>query len=211
MALIGVPYYLFDWEDYDKYVIFAGFNLVWCTLILEVRRNRGLSGSKRGCALTSLTRGRGGLLSLPWQLWKRCSASLAYRWGTLSRKKAFEEPRPGFRGVLGVNPVTGRQEPLYPSAKRQLRVYLVSLPFVLLCLYLSLCVMMVYFQMEGWAMELHEHQPTFWSGALLLAPSVLYAVVIELMNLAYRYAAELLTEWGERRRSAWPSLRRRQA
>lgn len=36
MALIGVPYYLFDWEDYDKYVVFAGFNLVWCTVILEV-------------------------------------------------------------------------------------------------------------------------------------------------------------------------------
>lgn len=36
MALIGVPYYLFDWEDYDKYVIFAAFNLLWCTLILEV-------------------------------------------------------------------------------------------------------------------------------------------------------------------------------
>lgn len=36
MALIGVPYYLFDWEDYDKYVIFAAFNLVWCTVILEV-------------------------------------------------------------------------------------------------------------------------------------------------------------------------------
>ena len=37
MALIGVPYYLFDWEDYDKYVGFAAFNLVWCTVILEVR------------------------------------------------------------------------------------------------------------------------------------------------------------------------------
>lgn len=40
LALIGVPYYLFDWEDYDKYVIFAGFNLVWCTVILEVRSRR---------------------------------------------------------------------------------------------------------------------------------------------------------------------------
>lgn len=40
MALIGVPYYLFDWEDYDKYVIFAGFNLVWCTVLLEVRSRR---------------------------------------------------------------------------------------------------------------------------------------------------------------------------
>lgn len=143
-------------------------------------------------------------LPLP-QLWKRCSASLAYRWGTLSRKKAFEEPRPGFHGVLGLNPVTGREEPLYPNARRQLRIYLVSLPFVLLCLYLSLYVMMIYFQMEGWAMALHEDQPSFWSGMLLFIPSIIYAVVIEMMNLLYRYAAEFLTEWGESRASASPS------
>uniref|UniRef100_A0A674PJ92 Anoctamin n=1 Tax=Takifugu rubripes TaxID=31033 RepID=A0A674PJ92_TAKRU len=167
MALVGVPYYLFDWEDYDKYVIFAGFNLVWCTVILE--------------------------------LWKRYSASLAYCWGTLSRKKAFEEPRPGFHGVLGLNPVTGREEPLYPNAKRQLRIYLVSLPFVLLCLYLSLYVMMIYFQMEGWAISVHVEEPTFWTGILLFIPSIIYAVVIEIMNLIYRYAAEFLTEWENHR------------
>lgn len=87
MALIGIPYYLFDWEDYDKYVLFAVFNLVWSTVFLEV--------------------------------WKRCSATLAYGWGTLSRKKAFEEPRAGFHGALGFNPVTGREEPVYPSSKYQ--------------------------------------------------------------------------------------------
>lgn len=38
MALIGLPYYLFDWEDYDNYVVFAVFNVVWCTVILEVRK-----------------------------------------------------------------------------------------------------------------------------------------------------------------------------
>lgn len=167
MALVGVPYYLFDWEDYDKYVIFAAFNLVWCTLILEV--------------------------------WKRCSATLAYQWGTLSRKKAFEEPRPGFHGVLGFNPVTGREEPLYPTAKRQLRVYLVSLPFVLLCLYLSLYVMMIYFQMEGWALKVRDEDPTFWTEILLFIPSIIYAVVIEIMNIIYRYAAEFLTEWENHR------------
>lgn len=37
MALIGVPYYLFDLEDYDKYVVLAVFNVIWCTVILEVR------------------------------------------------------------------------------------------------------------------------------------------------------------------------------
>ncbi|KAM6994678.1 anoctamin-10 isoform 2-T2 [Tautogolabrus adspersus] len=167
MALIGVPYYLFDWEDYDKYVIFAAFNLVWCTVILE--------------------------------FWKRCSASLAYRWGTLSRKKAFEEPRPGFHGVLGFNPVTGREEPVYPNIKRQLRVYLVSVPFVLLCLYVSLYIMMIYFLMEGWALSVHAEEPTFWTEILLFIPSIIYAVVIEIMNLIYRYAAEFLTEWENHR------------
>lgn len=93
--------------------------------------------------------------------------------------------------------MTGREEPLYPSTKRQLRVYLVSLPFVLLCIYLSFYVMMIYFQMEGWALSVHDEEPTFWTGILLFIPSIIYAVVIEIMNLIYRYAAEFLTEWGE--------------
>lgn len=131
------------------------------------------------------------------QLWKRRSASLAYYWGTLCRKKAFEEPRPGFHGVLGHNPVTGRAEPIYPTSKRHLRVYLVSLPFVLLCLYLSLYIMMIYFQMEGWALSIYDENPTFWTHILLFIPSIIYAVVIEAMNLIYRYAAEFLTEWGK--------------
>ncbi|KAL4629986.1 anoctamin-10 isoform X2 [Arapaima gigas] len=167
MAFIGIPYYLFDWEDYDKYVLFAVFNLVWSTVFLE--------------------------------MWKRCSASLAYSWGTLSRKKAFEEPRPGFHGVLGINPVTGRQEPVYPYAKRQLRIYLVSVPFVLLCLYLSTCVMMVYFSAENWVLGLHDEEPTFWTSLLLYVPSIIYAVVIEIMNRIYRYVAEFLTNWENHR------------
>ncbi|XP_028985013.1 anoctamin-10 isoform X2 [Betta splendens] len=166
-AVIGVPYYMFDWEGYDKHVVLAVFNLVWCTVILE--------------------------------LWKQFSASLAYRWGTLSRKKAFEEPRPGFHGILGFNPVTGREEPLYPNTKRQLRIYFVSLPFVLLCLYLSFCVMMVYFQMESLVLSIHDEDPTFCSGVLLFIPSIIYAVVIEIMNFIYRYAAEFLTEWENHR------------
>ncbi|KAG1940141.1 anoctamin-10 [Pimephales promelas] len=167
MALIGIPYYLFDWEDYDKYVLFAVFNLVWSTVFLEV--------------------------------WKRCSATLAYGWGTLSRKKAFEEPRPGFHGALGFNPVTGREEPVYPSSKRQLRIYLVSVPFVLLCLYLSFYVMMVYFDMENWAISIYTENPNFASGILMFVPSIIYAVVIEIMNLLYRYAAEFLTNWENHR------------
>ncbi|XP_008119479.1 anoctamin-10 isoform X1 [Anolis carolinensis] len=167
MAVIGIPYYIFDWEDYDKYVLFAGFNLVWSTVILE--------------------------------LWKRCCAVMAYRWGTLMMKRQFEEPRPGFHGVLGINPVTGREEPVYSSFKRQLRIYLVSLPFVCLCLYLSLYIMMVYFDMEIQAHLYHEENQSDLSSLMLYVPSIIYAVVIEALNRLYRYAAEFLTSWENHR------------
>ncbi|XP_077610424.1 anoctamin-10 [Crocuta crocuta] len=167
MAVIGLPYYLFVWEDYDKYVVFASFNLIWSTVILEV--------------------------------WKRGCATMTYRWGTLVMKRQFEEPRPGFHGVLGINPVTGRKEPLYSSYKRQLRIYLVSLPFVCLCLYFSLYVMMIYFDMEAWALSLHENSGSEWTSVLLYVPSIIYAVVIEIMNRLYRYAAEFLTSWENHR------------
>ncbi|XP_007505303.2 anoctamin-10 isoform X1 [Monodelphis domestica] len=168
MALIGLPYYVFDWEDYDKYVIFASFNLIWSTVILEVW--------KRGCAL------------------------MTYRWGTLLMKRQFEEPRPGFHGVLGINPITGREEPLYSSFKRQLRIYLVSLPFVCLCLYFSLYVMMIYFDLETWAQDVH-HDSNYpeLTSFLLFLPSIVYAIVIEIMNRLYRFAAEFLTSWENHR------------
>ncbi|MEE6466192.1 hypothetical protein FKM82_006865 [Ascaphus truei] len=167
MALIGIPYYFFAWEDYDKYVIFATFNLVWSTVILEI--------------------------------WKRWCSTMTYRWGTLLMKRQFEEPRPGFHGVLGINPVTGREEPTYSSFKRQLRLYLVSLPFVCLSLYLSIYVMMIYFDLENWALEYHrEHQSDF-SSIMLFVPSIIYAVVIEVMNRIYKYAAVFLTSWENHR------------
>nr|XP_060637837.1 anoctamin-10 [Anolis sagrei ordinatus]XP_060637838.1 anoctamin-10 [Anolis sagrei ordinatus]XP_060637839.1 anoctamin-10 [Anolis sagrei ordinatus]XP_060637840.1 anoctamin-10 [Anolis sagrei ordinatus] len=167
MAVIGIPYYIFDWEDYDKYVLFAAFNLVWSTVILE--------------------------------LWKRCCAVMAYRWGTLMMKRQFEEPRPGFHGVLGINPVTGREEPVYSSFKRQLRIYLVSLPFVCLCLYLSLYIMMIYFDLENQAHLYHEENQSDLSSLMLYVPSIIYAVVIEVLNRLYRYAAEFLTSWENHR------------
>ncbi|XP_075275049.1 anoctamin-10 isoform X1 [Opisthocomus hoazin] len=167
MAVIGIPYYVFAWEDYDKYVMFAAFNLLWSTVILEV--------------------------------WKRICAIMTYRWGTLLMKRQFEEPRPGFHGALGINPITGREEPVYSSIKRQIRIYLVSLPFVCLCLYFSLYVMMIYFDLEQWALDYHEENESNFSSLMLFVPSIIYAVVIEIMNRIYRCAAEFLTAWENHR------------
>lgn len=64
------------------------------------------------------------------ELWKRRSSSLSYRWGTMNLAERFAEPRPNFHGDLGVNPVTGRVEPLFPEWKRDLRMVVVSVPVV---------------------------------------------------------------------------------
>ncbi|XP_038666274.1 anoctamin-10 [Scyliorhinus canicula] len=167
MAVIGVPYYLFAWEDYDKYIVFATFNLVWSTIVLEV--------------------------------WKRRCARLSYKWGTLTMKKEFEEPRPGFHGPLGVNPATSRKEPTYPSYKRQLRVYLISVPFVCCSLYVCLIIMMTYFLMEELVSAYNEEAQSTFSSILMFVPSIVYALVIEIMNRIYRYAAEFLTSWENHR------------
>jgi len=64
------------------------------------------------------------------ELWKRRSSSLSYRWGTMHLAERFAEPRPGFHGDLGVNPVTRRVEPLFSEWQRDLRMALVSVPVV---------------------------------------------------------------------------------
>lgn len=64
------------------------------------------------------------------ELWKRRSSSLSYRWGTMNLAERFAEPRPGFHGELGVNPVTRRVEPLFSEWQRDLRMALVSVPVV---------------------------------------------------------------------------------
>ena len=64
------------------------------------------------------------------EMWKRRSTMLSYRWGTTQLAERFSEPRPAYHGDLGVNPVTGRVEPLFPAWQRDLRMGLVSVPTV---------------------------------------------------------------------------------
>ncbi|XP_063770650.1 anoctamin-8 isoform X2 [Pseudophryne corroboree] len=53
--------------------------------------------------------------------WKRRGAELAYKWGTLDTPAEFiEEPRPQFRGVKRISPVTNCEEFYYPPWKRLL-------------------------------------------------------------------------------------------
>ncbi|XP_049644344.1 anoctamin-8 [Suncus etruscus] len=81
--------------------------------------------------------------------WKRRGAELAYKWGTLdSPGEAVEEPRPQFRGVRRISPVTRAEEFYYPAWKRLLFQLLVSLPLCLSCLACVFLLMLGCFQLQ---------------------------------------------------------------
>ncbi|GAB1604800.1 anoctamin-8-like isoform X2, partial [Argonauta hians] len=81
--------------------------------------------------------------------WKRRSAELAYKWGTLDKNDEVNiDPRPFYKGELEVSSVTGRLEPFYPIWKRNLFRYFVTVPVVILCLGIVFIVMLANFYIE---------------------------------------------------------------
>eukprot|EP00073_Rattus_norvegicus_P053506 XP_017455890.1 PREDICTED: anoctamin-8 isoform X1 [Rattus norvegicus] len=81
--------------------------------------------------------------------WKRRGAELAYKWGTLdSPGEAVEEPRPQFRGIRRISPITRAEEFYYPPWKRLLFQLLVSLPLCLACLVCVFVLMLGCFQLQ---------------------------------------------------------------
>lgn len=157
------------------------------------------------------------------ELWKRRSSSLSYQWGTLNLAERFAEPRPGFHGDLGVNPVTGRVEPLFPEWKRDLRIALVSVPVVGLFLGtlpnnnqsvsqllqvsdirvafhpagLVVLGMMCFYWAEARVQWLHKDWNSMISQTFLYVPSVLHIVYTNMLANLYRTVANSLTEYGE--------------
>ncbi|XP_043823713.1 anoctamin-8 isoform X3 [Dromiciops gliroides] len=81
--------------------------------------------------------------------WKRRGAEFAYKWGTLDTPgEAIEEPRPQFRGIRRISPVTNAEEFYYPPWKRLLFQLLVSLPVCATCLIGGFLLMLGCFQLQ---------------------------------------------------------------
>lgn len=133
------------------------------------------------------------------ELWKRRSSSLSYRWGTLRLTERYAEPRPGFHGELGVNPVTGRVEPIFPEWQRDLRIALVSLPVVLLFLGFVVVGMLCFYWGEAQVKELFKDSDSIMSMMWLYAPSVLHVIYTNVLATAYRVVAKALTDFENHR------------
>ncbi|XP_051548088.1 anoctamin-10-like isoform X2 [Myxocyprinus asiaticus] len=128
------------------------------------------------------------------ELWKRRSAALSYRWGTFNLAEQFQEPRPGFHGELGTNPVTGKLEPLFPDWKRKLRIGLVSVPVVGVFLGLVLMGMAGFYFFECLISNWHKGSGSYFTAALLYLPSIAHIVYTNVLGNIYRNVALQLTE-----------------
>ncbi|XP_075938411.1 anoctamin-10 [Anarhichas minor] len=133
------------------------------------------------------------------ELWKRRSSSLSYRWGTMHLAERFAEPRPGFHGGIGLNPVTGRMEPLFPDWQRDLRMALLSIPVVGLFLGLVVLGMLCFYWGEAQVQELHKDWDSLLSQTLLYVPSVLHISYTNVLATVYRTVAKSLTEYENHR------------
>ncbi|XP_018328855.1 anoctamin-8 [Agrilus planipennis] len=118
------------------------------------------------------------------QAWKRYSAELAFRWGTLDqRTDLLADARPLFTGPLQPSPVTGRLEPWQPAWRRHVFRYCVTIPTIAVCLATVFFVMTVSFHIQDWwDSHLESREFPLWLGYV---PKVMLAIVISLMDEAY--------------------------
>ena len=109
----------------------------------------------------------------------------------------FEEPRANFHGRMGKNLVTGKPEPVFPKSQRVLRFYGITVPVLILCLAAAFYAMLGYFWfqdiVDGW----YKVNKGWLNLLNTFMPTVVYAIVIAILNAIYRKVAVLLNEFGE--------------
>ena len=100
------------------------------------------------------------------EMWKRRSSGHEYKWGS-GGKLRKKRPRPEFRGEIGINKITGKEEMQYPMAKTMKKVFLVSVPITLLCLLVAFFLMLASFKVTHYVLlnvELHFVKTCLLSG-----------------------------------------------
>lgn len=134
------------------------------------------------------------------EVWKRYCSELSYRWGTIDMvSSTYDEPRANYFGTLGENPVTGKPEPVFPKWKRSFRFYCVTVPIVSVALGIAFYIMLGYFVMQEWADKKYASEKSWVNFSVLYLPTVIYAVLIGIVNSIYRKVAKKLNDWENHR------------
>ncbi|XP_068776189.1 anoctamin-8 isoform X2 [Struthio camelus] len=122
--------------------------------------------------------------------WKRRGAEFAYKWGTLDTPaESIEEPRPQFRGIKRISPVTSAEEFYYPPWKRLLFQCLVSLPVCLFCLSFVFLIMLGCFQLQEFVLSIKE-----LPRIIRFLPKIVLAVIVTACDEVYKKIAYWLND-----------------
>ncbi|XP_042650807.1 anoctamin-8 isoform X2 [Tyto alba] len=122
--------------------------------------------------------------------WKRRGAEFAYKWGTLDTPaESIEEPRPQFRGIKRISPVTSAEEFYYPPWKRLLFQCLVSLPVCLACLSFVFLLMLGCFQLQEFVLSIQE-----LPRIIRFLPKIVLAVIVTACDEVYKKIAYWLND-----------------
>uniref|UniRef100_A0A8C8AM24 Anoctamin n=1 Tax=Otus sunia TaxID=257818 RepID=A0A8C8AM24_9STRI len=122
--------------------------------------------------------------------WKRRGAEFAYKWGTLDTPaESIEEPRPQFRGIKRISPVTSAEEFYYPPWKRLLFQCLVSLPVCLACLSFVFLLMLGCFQLQEFVLSIQE-----LPRIIRFLPKIFLAVIVTTCDEVYKKIAYWLND-----------------
>ena len=109
---------------------------------------------------------------------------------------SYEEPRADFYGEIGSNPITGHPEPVYPKWKRVIKFYCVSVPILIFFLTVAFFAMLAYFWLEDWFKLNAPQDMGILTTINNLVPTIVYAVVIAVLNVIYRSVAAKLNKYG---------------
>ncbi|XP_064325625.1 anoctamin-8 isoform X2 [Phalacrocorax carbo] len=122
--------------------------------------------------------------------WKRRGAEFAYKWGTLDTPaESIEEPRPQFRGIKRISPVTSTEEFYYPPWKRLLFQCLVSLPVCLACLFFVFLLMLGCFQLQEFVLSIQE-----LPRIIRFLPKIVLAIIVSACDEVYKKIAYWLND-----------------
>ncbi|XP_049822312.1 anoctamin-10 isoform X2 [Aethina tumida] len=127
------------------------------------------------------------------EIWRRKSNELAFKWGTIGMT-SLDEPRPNFRGTMGVDAVSGRIQPQAPRYLTTVKMYCVSMPIVFVCMVGAFVVMLASFWAEDYIKQSDESYQQY-----IMLPSIIYSILVFVLNMYYRKLATYLTEWENHR------------
>uniref|UniRef100_A0A0K2T7S2 Anoctamin n=1 Tax=Lepeophtheirus salmonis TaxID=72036 RepID=A0A0K2T7S2_LEPSM len=166
-AIVGILFWLIlcgrgDFYEDIGFISFAIFNVVWSSLYLT--------------------------------FWKQKSSYLSQKWSVSTDKVSenSKEARPLFEGEERINDITKEIVLYYPSWKRNITIYFLTIPVISICLLFVGLALFLVLELQQWFDATFSDEGT--QGFLLYIPKILLAIIIPIMDTIYYKIAYWLND-----------------